>query len=356
MNELDFITKTLKVRVKDKHKNTLCMQAKSVNFVWNYINDLSFRSINERGKFLSNFDLQKYTDGSSKDLGLHSQTVQSICKEYATRRKQFKKNKLKWRKSFGSKRSLGWIPINTKAASWKNGKIYFNGNYFSVWDSYGLSKYKFKNASFNEDARGRWYFNVAVEIPRTLSSGQGAVGVDLGFKSSATASDGTETHNNRIYRKYEKLLALHQRANNKKRVRNIHAKIANIRKDTLHKFTSNLVKNYSEIYVGDLSIKKMLLAKRGKSTLDASHGMIRSMLVYKCDNAGIHHDVNVDEKNTTRTCHPCKSLTGPKGLDGLRIRVWTCSVCGATHNRDENSAKNILEVGHGLLVVGIPCL
>ena len=95
MNELDFITKTLKVRVKDKHKNTLCMQAKSVNFVWNYINDLSFRSINERGKFLSNFELQKYTDGSSKELGLHSQTVQSICKEYATRRKQFKKNKLK---------------------------------------------------------------------------------------------------------------------------------------------------------------------------------------------------------------------------------------------------------------------
>lgn len=356
MNELTYITKTLKVRVKDKHVSVLCQMAKNVNFVWNYVNELSSRFIQERQKLLSNFDLQKYTDGCSKELGLHSQTVQSICKEYATRRKQFKKNKLKWRKTSGSKRSLGWIPINTKAASWKNGQVYFNGNYFSVWDSYGLSKYTFKNATFSEDARGRWYFNVVVEIPRTLSSGQGSVGVDLGFKESAVCSDGFKTENNRIYRSYEKKLAIAQRSNNKVRTRAIHAKIANIRKDTLHKFTSHLVKNYSEIYVGDLSIKKMLKAKRGKSTLDAAHGMTRSMLVYKCDNAGIHANVNVDERNTTRTCHSCKSLTGPKGLDGLRIRVWTCRVCGDTHNRDENSAKNILEVGHGLLAVGIPCL
>ena len=356
MNNSELIIKTLKIRVKDKHSNDLCQQAKSVNFVWNYVNDLSSRSIRERGHFLSNYDLQSYTNGSAKDLGLHSQTVQCICKEYSTRRKQFKRSKLNWRTTFGSKRSLGWIPINSKAASWKNGQVYFNKKYYSVFDSYGLSKYKFKSASFNQDARGRWYFNVVVEVPRVLSSSQGSVGVDLGFKSSATASDGSETKDNRIYRRYEKLLALHQRANNKKRVRNIHAKIANIRKDTLHKFTSHLVRNYSEIYVGDLSIKKMLLAKRGKSTLDAAHGMIRSMLVYKCNNAGIHHDVNVDEKNTTRTCHSCKSLTGPKGLDGLRIRVWTCCVCGDTHNRDENSAKNILEVGHGLLAVGIPLL
>lgn len=348
--------KTLKLRVKDKHRDVLCLMAKNVNYVWNFVNELSTRSIVEHNKFLSGRDLQKYTDGSSKLLNLHSQTIQGICDEYATRRSQFKKRKLKWRKSGGSKRSLGWVPFKAPAISYKNGQIHFNKHHFSIWDSYGLSKYKFKSGSFNEDARGRWYFNVVVEVPRILSSSQGSVGVDLGFKSSATASDRTETLNNRIYRRYEKLLALHQRANNKKRVRNIHAKIANIRKDTLHKFTSHLVKNYSEIYVGDLSIKKMLLAKRGKSTLDAAHGMIRSMLVYKCDNAGIHHDVNVDEKNTTRTCHSCKSLTGPKGLDGLRIRVWTCCVCGDTHNRDENSAKNILEVGHGLLAVGIPCL
>ena len=263
---------------------------------------------------------------------------------------------MKWRKTFGSKRSLGWIPVNSKAASYKNGQIYFNKNYFSVWDSFGLSQYTFRNGSFNEDARGRWYFNVVVEVPRVLSSGQGKVGVDLGFKATATTSDGLETTHNQIYRKYEKLLALHQRANNKKRVRNIHAKIANIRKDSLHKFTTALVKNYSEIYVGDLSIRKMLKANRGKSTLDAGFGMLRSMLENKCDDAGILVNTNVNERNTTRTCNTCRSLTGPTGFKGLRIREWKCDVCGNTHQRDVNAAKNILAVGHGRLAEGIPLL
>jgi len=348
--------KTLKLRVKDKHCYVLCQMANNVNFVWNFVNEISIRSILEHNKFLSGRDLQRYTDGSSKLINLHSQTIQGICDEYATRRIQFKKRKLKWRKSFGSKRSLGWIPFKSGSVSYKNGQVHFNKYHFSIWDSYGLSQYKFKSGSFNEDARGRWYFNVVVEVPRVLSSGTGSVGVDLGFKASATASDGSETQYNQVYRKYEKQLKVQQRANNKKRVRNIHAKIANIRKDTLHKFTTNLVKNYSEIYVGDLSIKKMLKAKRGKSTLDSGFGLIRSMLESKCDNAGIHFNGKVDERDTTRTCHSCKSLTGPKGLDGLRIREWTCDVCGDTHQRDINAAKNILAVGHGRLVEGIPLL
>jgi putative transposase len=83
-------TKTLKVRVKDKHRPLLNQMARSVNFVWNYVNELSHRSIKERGVFLSAYDVQKYTNGAGKDLGLHSQTVPRIAVEYTTRRKQFK--------------------------------------------------------------------------------------------------------------------------------------------------------------------------------------------------------------------------------------------------------------------------
>ena len=67
-------TKTLEVRVKDKHAKCLGDMARSVNFVWNYINDLSQRSIRERGVFLSAYDLHPYTKGAGKELGLHSQT------------------------------------------------------------------------------------------------------------------------------------------------------------------------------------------------------------------------------------------------------------------------------------------
>ena len=110
-------TKTLKVRVKDRHIPLLNRMARSVNLVWNFVNELSQRSIKERGVFLSSFDFHPYTKGAGKELGLHSQTLQCIAGEYVTRRKQFKKPRLNWRKSGGVKRSLGWIPINTKAAS-----------------------------------------------------------------------------------------------------------------------------------------------------------------------------------------------------------------------------------------------
>ncbi|MFT5720535.1 MAG: putative transposase, partial [Motiliproteus sp.] len=84
--------------------------ARSVNFCWNYINELSHRSIKERGVLLSDYDIQKDTQGANKALGLHSQSVQEVSKEYATRRRPFKKSRLSWRKSQGVHRSLGWVP------------------------------------------------------------------------------------------------------------------------------------------------------------------------------------------------------------------------------------------------------
>src|SRR5690554_4553206 len=100
-------TKTLKVRVKDKHRPLLNQMARSVNFVWNYVNELSHRSIKEHGVFLSAYDIHKYVGGSSKELGLHSHTVQKVGAEYVIRRKQFKKARLNWRKSGGARRSPG---------------------------------------------------------------------------------------------------------------------------------------------------------------------------------------------------------------------------------------------------------
>ena len=105
-------TKTLKVRVRDKHIPLLREMAASVNYVWNYCNELSCRSVTERGIFLSEFDFHKYTKGCNKELGLHSQTLQCVSKEYVKCRKQFKKRKLKWRRTKGTHRSLGWVPIN----------------------------------------------------------------------------------------------------------------------------------------------------------------------------------------------------------------------------------------------------
>ena len=353
---MDKKTKTLKVRVRDKHAAELSRMARAANYVWNFQNELSHRAIAERGIFLSGYDIQKYTNGAGKELGLHSGTVQQIAAEYATRRKQFKKNKLAWRKSFGVRRSLGWIPIKTGHSKWKNGQVYHNGTYFKVWDSYGLAEYKFHSATFNEDARGRWYFNVVVKCEPEQSTGIASVGLDFGCKDAATASTG-EKLSGRWYRAQEEKLATAQRARKKKRAKAIHAKAANQRKDALHKFSRILVDQNAAIFVGNINAKAIAKTRLSKSSLDAGWGMLKTMLEYKSDHAGIVFEV-VNEAYTTQVCSSCGCLPPerPKGIAGLGIREWTCGDCGVLHDRDVNAATNILAAGHCRLAVGIPVL
>lgn len=349
--------KTLKVRIKDKHASFLVDLARSTNLVWNYVNELSERVIRERGQFLSSYDLHKYTGGSSKMLGLHSQSVQAISDEYVARRKQCKKARLHWRKSSGSRRSLGWIPFKAGAVTWSNGQVAYNGKRLGVWDSYGMSEFDFRSGSFSEDARGRWYFNVAVEVRRQLSTGHDDVGIDLGLKTTATCSDGTKLESGRFYRDLEKSLGMAQRAGKKNRIRAIHAKIAGRRKDALHKFSAALVARCASIVVGDISSQKLAKTTMAKSVFDAGWGQLKTMLEYKCAHAGVIFRV-VSESYTTQTCSNCGSLpdSRPKGIAGLGIREWSCSGCGVTHDHDVNAARNILALGHERPVVGISAL
>ena len=244
------------------------------------------------------------------------------------------------------------MPVNTGMASWKNGQVYHNGQYFGIWDSYGLAGYKFRSASFNEDSRGRWYFNVVVDVEQKLSAGQEAIGIDLGLKEVATCSDGAELGSGRWYRGAEQQLAIAQRANKKQRVKAIHAKIANRRKDALHKFSRQLVGRCGEIYVGNVSSSKLVKTKMAKSVLDAGWSMLKTMLEYKGAHAGIVVR-EVNESFSTQACSECGSISGPKGIEGLGIREWTCPDCGAEHQRDVNAAKNILGRGRAPLAVGI---
>lgn len=68
------------------------------------------------------------------------------------------------------------------------------------------------------------------------------------------------------------------------------------------------------------------------------------MLQYKCDDAGRWFK-EVSEAYSTQDCSVCASRTGPKGLDGLGVRHWTCSVCQTEHDRDVNAARNIKKRG-----------
>ena len=352
--------KTLKLRIKDKHCKRLDQLASEVNFVWNYVNDLSFKYLKRKGEFLSAYDVAQYTKGASKECNLHSQTIQAVTEELVTRRKQFKKAKLKWRVSNkkSARRSLGWIPFKKVAIKYADGWVQYGKQQFKLWDSYGLSKYSIKTGSFVEDSRGRWYVCLVVDLlKQEKPTASKAIGIDLGLKDIATCSDGTVISNPKFYRKYEQKLGIAQRARNKKRVRALHAKIANCRKDHLHKASSMLVKENALIIVGDLSAKKLVKTKMAKSVLDTGFSALTTMLKYKCENAGVLFE-EVNESFTTQICSCCGEITAssPKGRVDLRIRVWECENCLTLHDRDLNSAKNILALGHKRLAVGIPVL
>jgi transposase len=280
-------TKTLKVRVKDKHTSLLERMAFEVNQIWNAANEETslwcYIPIPEVGYIrnpISAFELQKQLKGIKKQRGfiLPAATIQETIAEHGRKRKQHKKDKLKWRTSGGSRRSLGWIPFKKGQLKFKNGQCWFAGKYYRVWDSYGLSQYDFRSGSFNQDARGRWYLNIVIEIEVQPTKGTGQIGIDLGLKTTASGSDGTCLERQDFYRKSEEKLGKAQRANKKKRVRNIHAKIKNQRLDAIHKFTTQLVKENNLIVVGNVSSTALVKTKMAKSVLDAGGYMLKTQL------------------------------------------------------------------------------
>ncbi|MCU4436947.1 transposase [Acinetobacter bereziniae] len=317
---------------------------------------MCFKHLQRTQQFFSAYDIAKYTKGTSKECNLHSQTIQAITEELITRRKQFKKAKLKWRVSHkkSARRSLGWIPFKKVAIKYADGYVQYGKHQFRLWDSYELSKYNVKTGSFVEDARGRWYVCLVVDaIPIIKSEAKTSIGIDLGLKDLATCSDGIKLKAPKIYHEYEQKLGIAQRAKNNKRVKAIHAKIENIRQNMLHQFSRKLVNEHAAIFVGNVNAKALAQTKLAKSVLDASWTTLRTMLKYKCENAGVWFE-EVNEAYTTQTCSCCSSrLSSPKGRMGLGIREWQCMECGTLHDRDINSAMNILALGHERLAGGI---
>lgn len=362
--------KTLKLRIKDKHAKQLTTLSSSVNFAWNYVNELSYKHLQRTGLFFSAYDLAAYTKGAGSELGLHSQTIQAITETHAKSRKQFKKAKLNWRTNNpnAKHKSLGWIPFKNSAikhiATKQTGKKGLKATLqfslakgqkliIDLWDSYNLALYTINTCELVQDSRGRWYACITVKEFPKVKCGSGKVGIDLGCKDAATTSDGNLLAT-KVTHKYADKLAIAQRAGNKKRAKAIHAKIKNTRQDLIHKFTTRLIRDNALIVVGKLSSKTFTSTKLAKSVYDAGWFEMKRQLDYKCKHAGCHY-TEVNESYTTQTCSCCGSRhDSPKGRSGLGIRGWTCGSCNTTHDRDINAAKNILALGLERLAVGIP--
>ena len=349
--------KTLKVRVRDKHAPLLREMSREVNEVWNYCNDLSYRMIRERHHWPTGYDLHPYLAGASCCFKhINADVIARVRDTYAKSRKQACRSRLRWRRSFrgDDRHSLGWIPFNGVSVRWKHGQIKFAGHFFKVWDSYGLSQYDFRAGAFVEDARGRWYFTVAVKVEKSEGNPDGKpVGIDPGLADVATTSDGRKCPSRR-YREMESHIGKAQRhargkgnTRAQQRVKSLHAKVFNRRKHDAHVFSRCVVNNTSAVYMGNWKPPTSGKSRWAKSARDGALSSLKGMLKYKCEHAGISY-IEVNEANSSQTCSSCGAIHGsPRGRAGLGVRQWVCNGCGVSHDRDVNAAINILLAGAG---------
>ncbi len=347
--EVTKCVRTLRLKVRSEAYGWLNAAAVEVNQVWNFANatsDKAARPFSGQGKWLSAYDLDKLTAGATEWFErIGSDTIQRVNAEYATRRKQFKKTKLRWRVSRGSRRSLGWVPFKAVQLKRKGKSLRLSGKAFRIFERDRLEGVQWKSGCFAQDAVGDWWLCVAVDVPvAQVEPRSEAVGLDLGLKTAVTTSDGEKLEAGRFYRNIEVKIALAQRRGHKRQAKRLHRTAARRRKNALHQFSRRIVDQYQTIVVGDVSAPKLARTRMAKSVLDSGWGMLKAQLQYKGQQAGRCVRI-VSERYTTQACSGCGALTGPTGLDMLTVRTWMCSRCGDTHDRDINAARNILSAG-----------
>lgn len=348
-------TKTLRIKVKPNSWTWLDRAAREVNQAWNWANETSARAARPFAgppKWLSKFDLDKLSAGASKCFEhIGADTIQRINAEYATRRRQFKRHKLHWRVSLGSRRSLGWVPF--KAASLRRTKklniVRFCGKSIRLFEDLPA---QWRDGQFAQDALGQWWLCLPIEVAADdAPAPREAVGIDLGLEDLAVTSDSERLDAGTFYRDLEAKIQQAQRRGHKRQAKRLHRRAVNLRNEALHQFSRKLIDQYQTIIVGDVSSTKLVKTRFAKAVLDSGWGKLKTQLQYKGQWAGRGVKI-VNEANTTRVCSSCGSATGPSGLRQLVVRQWRCSECGAEHDRDVNAARNILAAG---LRHGPPC-
>ncbi|MFD7606972.1 RNA-guided endonuclease InsQ/TnpB family protein [Streptomyces mirabilis] len=215
----------------------------------------------------------------------------------------------------------------------------------------------------SQDSAGRWFVSLLCEDPsvKPLPATGQAVGVDVGLNHLLTLSTGEKITNPWHERRDRAALARQQRRLAKKekgsanrararlKVAKIHARIADRRRDSLHKITTRLVRENQTIVIEDLSVRNMVKNRRlARAISDAAWNEFRSMLEYKAQWYG-REVIAVDRWfPSSRLCSACNTLQDTMPLN---IRTWTCD-CATTHDRDVNAANNLLAAGLAVTVCG----
>jgi putative transposase len=224
---------------------------------------------------------------------------------------------------------------------------------------------KLKTVTISHTPSGKYFASLPFDDdqPEAEQSIDGkAVGIDLGLTHFAITSDGSKfdnprslkKHSRNLKRKQQKLSRKQKGSNRRKKARRIvarvHEKIANVRKDFLHKLSRKMVNENQVICVENLAVKNMVKNHNlAKAISDASWSEFTSMLNYKAGQAGkIYQEVDRFFPSS-KTCSVCLNRVGSLALD---VRSWQCQNCRTKHDRDVNAAINIRDEGLRILALG----
>ncbi|MCX6778180.1 MAG: transposase [Candidatus Micrarchaeota archaeon] len=335
-------------KAQEKTLNSHLWTAKEL---WNNLLGANKKRYGEEGTFISKLEMQRMV----KNSGLHSQVAQTLSHRLHNAlwrmvklKKQGKSCGFPRFKSFDRMKSLLYpqsgFSLGKKLKVTTFGEIPIR--------KHREIKGKIKTLTLKRESSGKWFsiFCFQEEKGQPKQNSGEKVGIDLGLSNFAALSDGKIIGNPRHFRKHEKRLASSQRrlsrcensSRNRKRaklkVARVHERIANCRRDFLHKLSSELVNSYSFIALENLKSKEMAKRNFGKSIYDAGWSRFASMLAYKAEGAGCKIEF-VNPENTTKECSSCGAVVEKE----LSERTHACPFCGLFLDRDINAARNILK-------------
>ena len=215
-----------------------------------------------------------------------------------------------------------------------------------------------KTVTISKTPTGKYFVSILVdnhkELPKPIKSNK-AVGIDVGIKTFAVCSDGTEYANPKHLRNAMVKLKWMQRQLSKKvkgsnrrnvwkfRIAKQHERVANQRKDFLHKATNEITNRFDLVILEDLNIKGMVKNhKLAGAISDCGWNMFETMLKYKSEWKGKKVEYIGRFEPSSKICSTCGIKNDTLTLD---VREWTCENCNTTHDRDRNAANNILSFG-----------